>query len=254
MFNPEVEMETFQIPVMILVGGKGSRLAGVSELPKPMIEVAGRPFLIYLLAALYKQGFRRIFLLSGYKADLLENGLRTAMQTQMEDWLGELAIEKLVESSPLGTGGALRQVLPMVTETALVMNGDSFCGFQYSDLLATLESQQVGFSLAALKIEEAGDYGSLDLAENNRVRGFIEKGRIQAGWINAGVYALNRQFIERYIPERPCSLECDILPVRADAGDVGSLRVSGFFHDIGTPGRLEAAQTLFPPADLLGLV
>jgi NDP-sugar pyrophosphorylase family protein len=247
-------MDAAQIPVLILVGGKGSRLANVTDLPKPLVPVAGYPFLVYLLASLHIQGFRRIYLLSGYKAELFERRLREVQETLAIDWLAEMSIRYLPEAEPLGTGGALRQGLAAMNEFALVLNGDSYCRCDYNELLALLDRHSVDFALTAFEIASVVDYGSLELVAEGRVQRFLEKGRQGAGWINAGIYALRRRFVAEQIPMTPCSLEVDILPQQAAAGEVWSLKTSGFFHDIGTPQRLAQAQLLFPPPELAGRI
>ena len=71
-------MEPKDTPVAILAGGRGTRLAPVADLPKALVPVAGRPFIMYPLAALHFQGFRRIFLLTGYGAAQIESALAKA--------------------------------------------------------------------------------------------------------------------------------------------------------------------------------
>lgn len=246
-------MDGTQIPVLILVGGQGTRLAGVTDTPKPLLPVAGYPFLLYLLASLHRQGFRRIHLLSGFKADLLERRLCEAQEMLAQPWLAELRISYLPEAEPLGTGGALRQGLPVVNDLALVLNGDSYCRCDYLALIDVLERHSVDFALAAFEVSSVDDYGSLELTDDGRVVRFLEKGSEGSGWINAGVYALRRRFIAEQIPMAPCSLERDVLPDQAAAGEIWSHQTHGFFHDIGTPDRLMRAQHLFPPPELVAM-
>lgn len=246
-------MEPSKIPVLILAGGRGTRLSGVTDLPKALIRVAGRPFIIYLLAALHRQGFRRLFFLTGYGADIFERVLCHDAPEARPGFLDDLELRFLVEEQPLGTGGALRQALPHVEGRALVLNADSYCSLDCLELLRLLEARSALFCLAAVAVEDAGDYGSLTLDEDGLVQGFAEKGAGGPGWINAGVYALERRFLERAIPEFPCSLERDVLPRWVQGEPTPAWCVRGFFRDIGTPERLEQAQQEFPPDDLAWL-
>ncbi len=241
-------MEPQETPVILLVGGRGSRLGSVTELPKPLIEVAGRPFLCYVLGSLHRQGFRRIYCLTGYHAGLFEKRLDGALR---EASLPDLEIHYMVEKTPLGTGGALRTILPFLDRYGLLLNGDSYCSVEYRDLLDLAGGGGASFALTAVRVRDAGDYGGLELDAAGCVTRFREKGLTGSAWVNAGVYAVHRRFVERAIPEGVSSLEQEILPAWLKTERVPTLRVDGFFHDIGTPERLAEARALFPPPDLL---
>ncbi|MCK4304425.1 MAG: NTP transferase domain-containing protein [Candidatus Eisenbacteria sp.] len=246
-------MELSRIPVLILAGGRGTRLSAVTEVPKPLIPVAGRPFVTYLLADLHQQGFRRIFLLTGYRADDFEQALRHPTSAAFPACLGELDIRFLVEATPLGTGGALRQALPHVATQALVMNGDSYCEMDYLGLFTRLKAQSAALCLTAVCVEDVRDYGCLSLGEGDRLEGFEEKPASGRGWINAGIYGMTRRFLEHAIPPGPSSLEREILPDWITKEATPVRRASGFFRDIGTPERLQQAEVEFPPPNLLWL-
>ncbi len=246
-------MKPSEIPVFILVGGKGSRLASVTKEPKPLVEVAGRPFIHYLLAALCQQGFQQIFFLSGYKADIFESALTTLQSGGDDAALAQLSIRFLAEETPMGTGGALRGALPFIKDMALVLNGDSFCEVDYNALLSVLARPEVEFVLAAVLMPDAGDYGALALGTDGKLSGFQEKGSNQAGWINAGVYGMTHSWLEEAIPNRSCSLEREILPDQVAWGSVWTYQARGIFHDIGTPERLAAADKVFSQPGFLGL-
>jgi NDP-sugar pyrophosphorylase family protein len=254
-------MDVARIPVFILAGGRGSRLAGLTDLPKPLVPVAGRPFVAYLLGALHRQGFRRVFFLTGFGAEafaqVLDQWVRSGdassharLPSNERAFLTELEIRFLPEESPLGTGGALRRALVHVDSQALVLNGDSYCDSDYRELLGLLQTRSAAFSLTAVHEPDASDYGCLALDENDVVRGFEEKGRAGEGWINAGVYALERRFLEEAIPEGKSSLETEVLPAWVKQEQTPACRVHCFFRDIGTPERLAQAQREFPPRSL----
>src|SRR5262245_9203051 len=109
------------LTVAILAGGLGTRLRTVvPDRPKVLAEAAGRPFLAWWLDALEAQGFRDIVLCTGFRAEQIS---QTFGSTH-----GRLHLRYSVEAQPLGTGGALRQALPLfASDPILVLNGDSFC-------------------------------------------------------------------------------------------------------------------------------
>ncbi len=235
-----------QLPVFVLAGGRGERLSGVTDLPKPLIDVGGRPFVTYLLEALSRQGLRRVFFLTGYRAGEFENALQRAVAEDLPD----LDITCLPELEPLGTGGALRRAVPYVTESALVLNGDSYCDLDYHALLAVHVAHDGALVLAAAHVENAADFGGLALDPAGRVRGLLEKGVRGPAWINAGAYVLPRAFLEEAIPEGVASLEREILPAWLARQPVWAHRTRGYFCDIGTPERLAQARREIPPSDL----
>jgi len=251
-----------RVPVFILAGGRGERLAGLADAPKPLLEVAGLPFLLYLLATLKTQGFRRIGLLTGHRAGTFAAWLRAASAPPgarpdaptraARAILAGLDVGLLAESEPLGTGGALRRILPFVEDVALVLNGDSFCRFDARDLLRRYEARGQALCLAATRIADGADYGRLLIDDDGRVTGLREKGEVGAAWVNAGVYALPRRFLAEAIPDGPCSLEREVLPHWLEREPVWAQRTDGYFCDIGTPQRLALARRQFPAAAVLG--
>src|SRR5262245_47463597 len=115
---------------VILVGGYGTRLGTLlGEIPKPMAPIGGRPFLEYLLYPLRRAGIRNVTLCCGYRAEVIERYFGIGA-----DW--DLEIVYSMETTPLGTGGALRKArASMREETLVVMNGDSYFAISISELI-----------------------------------------------------------------------------------------------------------------------
>src|SRR5436190_1505274 len=118
-----------KIDVAILCGGLGKRLRPtIGESPKVMAQVNGQPFLDLVLDYLYGQGSRRVILLTGYKAEVIEQYYRQNSR--------QLTIEFSREMKPLGTGGALKQAQGLIkSDPFILMNGDSFCKLDYRAFL-----------------------------------------------------------------------------------------------------------------------
>ena len=119
----------FDMEAVVLVGGKGTRLRSmVSDRPKPMADVLGKPFLEWILLHLKKQGIKRVFLSTGYKGEMVRDYFRDGAS------LG-LCIGYSQEEEPLGTGGAVRKALAHLKDSIFyVLNGDSFCFFDASHI------------------------------------------------------------------------------------------------------------------------
>lgn len=220
---------------VILAGGLGTRLrAVVSDVPKPMAPIAGRPFLHWLLEGLARQGIRRAVLATGYMAGVLEDRLGAS----------HAGVELLYsrEEEPLGTGGAIWRALGRCAGgRVFVLNGDTWLGAELAPLAALPKADGV---IAARPVEDRARYGALVL-EGDRLRGMEEKGRHGPGLINAGLYLLRRDLpalrpqagafsFEGEVLARPAGLDLRAVPVAAD------------FLDIGTPEDFARAQELIP--------
>jgi len=235
---------------VILAGGKGTRLKGViSDRPKPMAEVAGRPFLEWQLMFLRSLGITRAVICTGYKAESVENYFNSLSGLGMD-------VVYSREDSPRGTGGAVLNALPLVqTDPFLVLNGDSLCPFDPSLLLKTYEGSGASVILLLVEVPEAGRFGTVILDGNGYIKDFREKKPSgESRLINAGVYLMGRSLLEKSDEAGFFSLETDIfpqLPPRAMAGLVGH----GPFLDIGTPESYREATRFiserFPLTDLL---
>jgi len=240
----------------ILIGGQGTRLGElVRSVPKPLLEVCGRPFVEHVMLNLRRFGFDSFVLLAGYQSQVVEEqyGANSA-------FAGELRadITVVVEPSPMGTGGALRFAREFLEAEFLLLNGDSIFDFNYLDLSNCQregEPEDWLGRIALLPIEDASRYGLVEL-EGARIAAFHEKPETpQSGLINSGVYWLRAGILDA-IEDTPCSLEKDIFPGIAASGRLVGRRYRGFFTDIGIPGDLQRArdnltQSLRKPAAFL---
>ena len=230
---------TVDAPAVLLVGGKGTRLRPVvSGVPKPLASIGDETFLHLLVRQLRTQGFRRLILCTGYLSEQIEAQFGTGAAM-------DVAIDYSVETSPLGTGGALKNALELVSDAAdlLVLNGDSIVEVDYRKLLEQHRKSGAMATMVVRRVEDAARYGTVEIDSNQRVVAFLEKtGRSVAGLINAGVYAFRRD-IFRHIPDGPASLEKDVFPRILDAG-IQVREEHGLFIDIGTPEDYQRAVQL----------
>jgi NDP-sugar pyrophosphorylase family protein len=236
---------------LILAGGLGTRLRPVigSELPKPMARIAGRPFLEYLVLQLRSAGCRDIWLLTGHGSAAIETYFGTG-----DAW--DVRIRYSAESVPLGTGGALRLVLPRLQgERSLVLNGDSFLDAPLAELVeahaAAASERPVGATLALVERDDASRYGRVELAADGSIRAFLEKDpRRLSGLVSAGIYVVERWVVDTIPPARPVSLEREVWPGLLDGRLRGRI-LSGPFTDMGVPEAYAGLQA--DPRPLLAL-
>ncbi len=231
---------------VLLVGGLGTRLRSVvPSVPKPLASLGNKSFLALLVRQLRYQGVRRLVMCTGYLADLIENEFGDGY-----DW--DVTIEYSKELNPLGTAGAVKLAGPYLRHISdfLVMNGDSFLEVDFHQLFRFHRAHGGLVSIAVVESNDAGRYGTVQVDDSGRVRGFSEKIGINApGLINAGVYVFSRAVLQ-HIPEGPASLERTVFPYLLDQG-VYALKQNGIFIDIGTPEDYARAQKLCDRLDQL---
>lgn len=221
---------------VILAGGQGSRLRSVlTDVPKPLAPVAGRPFLDILCSWLARQGLQRVIFSLGYMADVIVKHVG-------KNFMG-MDTNCVVEEKPLGTGGGLRLALEQCQEDAvLVLNGDTFLEFDLSALSRCWDATHQPI-LLAVQVADSSRYGRLTL-RGNLVIGLEEKGILGAGWINAGGYVLPRQALNSFTLGQPFSLEDDFLKPCLCDEPFQVYRTDGFFIDIGVPEDYCLAQII----------
>jgi NDP-sugar pyrophosphorylase family protein len=149
------------------------------------------------------------------------------------------------ETQPLGTGGALRLASPyLLSDPALVMNGDSFCATDLTSLWAWHSNRGSHVTMLLAEVPNTERYGSVKINPDGAVTQFAEKKQGGSGSINAGVYLLSRQVVQSIPGDTAVSLEHDVFPTLMSQGLFG-YQARGRFLDIGTPEDFAAADQFF---------
>jgi D-glycero-D-manno-heptose 1,7-bisphosphate phosphatase len=223
---------------VFLVGGLGKRLRDLTTgTAKPVLQVAGRPFLEYLLEEAARHGMKHALLLCGHRGDDL-------VRSYDGRSIRGMRIETAVEPAPAGTAGALALAADRLDKQFFLVNGDSLFDFNWLALCPAASDTSPLLVRMALAGGVAGTrYGRIGL-EGRQVRTFAPAGS-SAEPINAGVYLMRKEIVSK-IGAVPCSLERDVLPVLAREGQIEGLVVDAPFIDIGIPEDFERAQTLVP--------
>lgn len=228
---------------ILLAGGLGTRLATtVPHLPKTLAPIRDVPFLSLLLHQLCRYTrVRRIFLALGYKATDVLSFLTTQHFP--------IPVIPLVETTPLGTGGALLNAYPHTTsDPFLLLNGDSFFDLSLDAFLQFHKDKNASATLAACWMHDASRYGALQIDATSRILALTEKtSHAYPGWINAGIYLFQRSlFLSLTASVSPCSLEKELFPQFVEKG-VFAYTHSGAFIDIGTAHSYQEAQEILQP-------
>ena len=231
-------MKTLPLPqeAIVLAGGFGTRLrAVVSDVPKPLAPVAGRPFLLWLLDGLARQNITRVILATGYMGELIRD--------RLGDTHAGMSLVHVREETPLGTGGALFAALSQATsDRAYVLNGDTWLGVALAPLAE--DTPAADLVLAVRPVADRARYGSV-VVDGNRVLGLEEKGPSGPGLVNAGVYLVRRDLPARCPMPSAFSLEAEILSKPGNL-NIRAFRTEAPFLDIGTLEDFARAQTLIP--------
>jgi mannose-1-phosphate guanylyltransferase len=226
---------------LVLAGGEGTRLRPLTyTTPKPVMPLAGRPFLSFMLDWLRAHGVDEVILSCGFMSDDVKRVLG--------DIYDGMRLRYVVEDEPLGTAGPVRLALDegVLEERLLILNGDVLTDI---DLTAELEQHtrtEARATLALYAVEDTASYGVVLTDSDGRVTDFIEKaeGEPPSTRINAGAYVIERSVAEAIPPGRPVSFEREIFPGLVGNGLYGYL-AEGYWIDIGTPDRyLEATWDL----------
>jgi len=161
----------------------------VSDRPKSMALIGDVPFLQLLLKRLRAQGVAEVILGTGYRAEQIENFFGNAEN------LG-LRLQYSREDEPLGTGGAVKLAQGVLSDPALVLNGDSYVEWELKALTDLFRERQADIVMVLQEVPDVARYGSVTLDSTGRVAEFVEKGSRQgAGLINAGIYLLRKQIV-----------------------------------------------------------
>jgi len=222
-------MSFHSIHVMILAGGKGSRLRSVvNDRPKVMAEVDDKPFLNWILDHLHEQGVREVTLLTGYMADSIESFYGQSYR--------EMRLLYSREDNPLGTGGSVKLALKRLSHqkpACLLLNGDTYFPADLS-LAVNLQSPLANRILVT-QVADISRYGSLQIdSATGIVLNFNEKIQCGPGLINAGTYILETEELLN-VPFEAFSLETDLLRPLVSKRMLMAVKDQAPFIDIGVP-------------------
>ena len=216
---------------LILAGGLGFRLRGVvSNLPKPMADVAGRPFLEYLMDYWTTQGVTEFILSVGYMKDLIVAHFGS-------NYRGT-PVKYIEESEPLGTGGGLLLALQYISEPFLLLNGDTFFKIKLDDLVAFHKRVKSSCTLSLFRTTEMNRYGGVDIDACGKIHAFNPLKSDASFLANGGVYYINPELLKncRFKLGKKYSFEDEMIPyLIKNKMKFYGLECNAKFIDIGIP-------------------
>jgi NDP-sugar pyrophosphorylase family protein len=226
-------------PVAILAGGLATRLRPITQtIPKALVEVAGKPFIMRQLEYLRGQGVQRVVLCIGYLGDMIQEVVGTGERFGLQ-----------VSYSPdgatlLGTGGALKKALPLLGEHFFVLYGDSYLPVDFSDVQrAYVRSGQQ----ALMTVLENGDRWDKSnvLFEGGRLVEYNKRApRLDMAYIDYGLGVVAAEVFAQYPADEPVDL-ADVYQTLSAQGQLAGLEVHERFYEIGSHSGLKEAEEFF---------
>jgi D-glycero-alpha-D-manno-heptose 1-phosphate guanylyltransferase len=226
---------------VILAGGLGTRLRSVvSDVPKPMAPVGGRPFLEYQLDYWINQGITRFVLSVGYRHEAITGYFGSHYK--------DVQLEYVIEEQPLGTGGGVLLAAAKLNQDTpfLLLNGDTYFEADWNVLDTFAVGNEADWCFSLFKTSEKGRYMGIGLSAHGRITSLksgIEQGHRLA---NGGVYWVHpRALSGAWRSGEKLSLEDDLFPQALAAGRrLFGIEFCGTFIDIGVPDDYHRAPRL----------
>jgi mannose-1-phosphate guanylyltransferase/phosphomannomutase len=231
---------------VVMAGGEGSRLRPLTlERPKPMLPVVNRPVLGHILYLLKQHGIEDVVITVQYLA------------AQIQDTYGDgkalgMRIEYVVEESPLGTAGSVRNARHFLDddEPFLVISGDALTDFDLGDLITFHRSRGALITVALSRVSDPLDYGVINVDSDNRITQFLEKPswrEVVSDTVNTGIYVIEPEVLDDIAMDRTVDWSQDVFPVLLQRGaPLYGYIAKGYWCDIGTLAEYRRAN-----ADLL---
>jgi len=211
-----------EVKTVILCGGKGTRAYPLTaEVPKPLLEVAGRPVLLHVMEIYADQGFTSFVLSAGFKADMIRDFAASAPA----GW----EIEVIDTGEDTNTGGRVTGVRDQVGDTFFATYSDGLGDVDLRALLAFHQSHDGAGTLTTVPLPS--QYGTIEQTKDGRVERFREKPVLADHWINGGFFVFDRRAFDLWQGE---DLERDVLPALGAAGELYAYRHSGFWKSMDT--------------------
>lgn len=213
---------------VILVGGEGTRLRPLTlETPKPLLPVANVPFVERTLRRLAAVGCTEVVLSTCYRSEAFDRFADHA----------EIPVRIVVESEPLGTGGAIGYAARGFDDTFLVLNGDVLTDLDLHDVISVHRDRGAEATIVLTPVEDPSRFGVVPTDPDGRVQRFIEKpapGTAPTNMINAGTYVCEPSILDRIPADAVVSVEREVFPAMAEGGVLYAHASDAYWLDFGT--------------------
>ena len=219
---------------IILAGGMGTRLRPLTyTLPKPMLPIAGRPALARIVDALVLAGCDEVIITTNYLAELIDENLS---QLNLP-----IPVKCIKEDKPLGTAGCIRNIMEMLQDEFIVVQGDAVVDIDYAAFLAAHRDKNADVTIATMKVADTREFGICDVGENGRILRFQEKPRPEDAYSNlasSGIYILKKSAFNEITAGSTYDFARQLFPKLMDENQqFYAWEINGFWVDIGRVGN-----------------
>lgn len=224
---------------VIAAGGKGTRVASVNaSVPKPLLNINGKPVLQHQIECLKRQGITRIILTIGYLGEQIRSYFGDGSRLGVE-------IDYLQEDVPLGTAGALYYLKGRIQEDFLLINGDLIFDVDFHRLMAFHQTHRAAATLLVHPNDHPYDSGLVVTKADGCVTGWLAK-EDERGWyrncVNAGIHVLSPRLLDILSTPKKTDLDRDLLRPHIPTGEIYAYRSPEYVKDMGTPERIAAVE------------
>ena len=222
-------------PVLILAGGKATRLGEVTKsIPKALVPLAGKPFIDHQFAGLYAQGLREVVMCVGHFADQIReyvgDGSRFGLRVRYSD----------DGPTPRGTGGAVRRALPLVGTGCFVLYGDTLLDVDYARVFAAMPPGALGL-MTVFRNQNSFDRSNVVWRNGRLLRYSKRDATPDMTHIDYGLSLLRRAAVERIPGDQPTDL-AELYSALVGSGEMVGFEVTRRFYEIGSPEGLREAE------------
>ena len=243
--------------VVILAGGKGSRISEYTQnIPKPMIEISGKPILWHIMKIFAKYKFNDFYLALGYKSEIIKeyflnyynytNDIKIDLSNNNVDFFNSKKIDWKISLIETGletmTGGRLKNIKKYLDDQSFfVTYGDGLGNINIDELLKFHKSH--GKLVTVTAVRPQARFGEINI-ENNCVTSFMEKPQVNSGWINGGFFVMEKEFLD-YIENESTILEKDPLELASKNNQLMAYKHFGDWHCMDTIRDKENLEYIF---------
>lgn len=222
-----------EISAVILAGGLGTRLrCKISDRPKSLASICGKPFLEYQINFLKKQGVTNIILCTGFLGKQVIDHFSTGKKFGVR-------ISYSNEKELLGTGGAIKNAIHMVQDKFLLLNGDSIVIFDIEKLIDFHNTRASDTTIVLSAANQSQTrYGNVLMDKDNKITSFTEK-KDSSSYFSAGVYLMEKNSIPWGNFPSKFSIESELFPYLVKQNNIYGFVTTGYFIDIGIPDDYE---------------
>ena len=225
---------------IVLAGGEGRRLKPLTQSrPKPLLPVAGRPCVDYVLRSLINSGVRELIVTTAFMSDALIKSIGDGLEY-------DASILYSFEDTPAGTAGSVKRVANFIDDTFVVAMGDVLVDLDVRPLIEFHRRKKSAATIALTEVDDPTEYGIVGMEKGGRIQRFKEKPAREEAFtnlVNAGIYVLEPGVLDLIPDDAPFDFSKDVFPkVLAKGLPLHGMKIEGVWVDIGRPRDLIRAS------------